>query len=207
MKKTVAEAKKTKRSIMDAGIKVFARDGYRKATLEAIGKEAGLTRGAIYWHFKDKHDLHERIFRQQDDLLDGLVESVLSKSLPPFRKLQTLLETVIDNFYDNETFRQFIELSWYKLDNGQFGRVMDSKSVFVQKFLAIMERLLRESLESGRIKAKTDIRLAAFHLSCLINGFYRLYHVAPDWARDKTRTKQVFRDYFRTLTAGRISKR
>jgi TetR/AcrR family transcriptional regulator, acrAB operon repressor len=199
MRKTFAEAQQTRRVLLDAGIRVFARAGYRRATLDAVGRDAGLTRGAIYWHFKNKRDLFERILERQDERLNRLVESVLAAPGSPLQKLSRLLEAVIDNFYDHAEFREFIELTWYKLEDEQFGRVMDSKSAFVQKFLALLARLLRESRKAGEIRADVDVRLAAFHLSCLINGFYRLYHVAPHWARDKARTQRLFRDHLRTL--------
>jgi hypothetical protein len=59
-----------------------------------------------------------------------------------------------------------------------------------------MERLLEESRVSGEILSEINPRRAAYHLSCLINGFYRLYHVAPDWGRDKALTKTMFKNYF-----------
>ncbi len=193
MKRTLEDAEKTKISILDAGTKVFAQVGYDGATLEAIGKEAHLTRGAIYWHFMNKRDLFEKILEREGDRLDDLIATVLSTNTSPFLKLRRLLEAVIDNFFDNATFRNFIELTWYKLSPGQFGRIMRAKSVFVQDFLSLMERLLKESLASGEIQTGIDPSQAAYLLSCLINGFYRLYHVAPDWARDKTRTQRLFR--------------
>ena len=199
MKRTVEDTEKTRVAILDSGAKVFARVGYERATLEAIGKEASLTRGAIYWHFKNKQDLFEKILKREDDRLDKLIESVLSTSAPPFLKLRRLLEAVIDNFFDNETFRNFIELTWYKLGSDQFGRIMNSKTAFVQNFLSLMERLLEESLASGELRPGIDARRASYHLSCLINGFYRLYHVAPDWARDKTRTKSMFQSHLDSL--------
>ncbi len=199
MKKTTIEAEKTKVSILDSGAKVFAKMGYERATLEAIGRMANLTRGAIYWHFEDKRDLFERIFDRENIRLEKMIESVLSINAPPFVKLRGLLEAVVDNFFDNETFRDFIELTWYKLGADQFGRVMNSKTAFVQNFLALMERLLGESCESGEIRSGINARQTAYHLSCLINGFYRLYHVAPDWGRDKARIKLTFQSYLDSL--------
>lgn len=56
-KKTKEEAEKTKQSIFDAALKVFERKGFVTTTLNDIAKEAGVTRGAIYWHFKNKTEL------------------------------------------------------------------------------------------------------------------------------------------------------
>ena len=43
--------------ILDAAARVFAREGYRGATIDAILKEAGFSKGAFYWHFQSKADL------------------------------------------------------------------------------------------------------------------------------------------------------
>jgi AcrR family transcriptional regulator len=199
MKRTFEEAEKTKVSILNSGTRIFARVGYERATLQSIGNDANLTRGAIYWHFKNKQELFERILEREAGRLDKIIKSALSTNAPPFSKLRRLLEAVIDNFFDNETFRDFIELTWYKLGSGQFGRIMNSKTAFVQNFLSLIKGLLEKSLASGEIRPGIDVRRASYHLSCLINGFYRLYHVAPDWARDKTLTKLMFQSHLDSL--------
>jgi TetR/AcrR family transcriptional regulator, acrAB operon repressor len=199
MRKIFAEAEKTKTALLDAGIRVFARDGFERAALEAIGREANLTRGAIYWHFKNKHDLFAQIMRRENDRLDDLVASSLAGGGSSFAKLRRLLDAVIDNFYGQETFRRFIELTWYKLGPSQFAPVMDDKTAFVQNFLSLLKRLLSEARTAGDIPAATDVRLTAFHLSCLVNGLYRLYHVAPDWARNKTQAKKLFHGFLDSI--------
>jgi len=201
MRKTAKDAEKTRLAILDAAARIFARDGFDAATLEAIGREANLTRGAIYWHFKDKQDLFEQIVGRDDELLHRLIAEALAGDTPPFGKLRRLLETVLDNFYDNEPFRQQIILTWYRLNAAQFPPVMTAKSAFVQNFLALMEDLLVKAKGEGELALDVDTRQAALHLSCLINGLYRLYHVAPDWARDKEGARRLFYDYLDSLSA------
>jgi len=47
----------THRSLLDAAERVFLRLGYQGATLDAIAAEAGFTKGAVYWHFRNKEAL------------------------------------------------------------------------------------------------------------------------------------------------------
>ena len=54
MRKTKEEAEQTRQKILNAARKMFFQNGVAKTSLEHIAKEAGVTRGAIYWHFKDK---------------------------------------------------------------------------------------------------------------------------------------------------------
>jgi TetR/AcrR family acrAB operon transcriptional repressor len=54
---TKQEALETRSRIIDAAEQVFHRQGVSNTSLNDVAQEAGLTRGAIYWHFKNKHDL------------------------------------------------------------------------------------------------------------------------------------------------------
>lgn len=199
MRRTAADTLKTKAAILDAATRVFAAVGFDAATLESIGREADLTRGAIYWHFKDKQDLFARIVQRENERLNHVVATALANEHSPLRKLRRLLAAVIDNFYDNETFRLFIELTWYKMHPTQFSAVMEDKTTFVQNFLGLLERLLSEARAAGEIVPTVDVGLTALHFSCLINGFYRLYHVAPERARDKEATRRLFAHVLDTI--------
>ena len=50
---------------------MFHECGVSRSTLEKIAKEAGVTRGAIYWHFKDKAEL---FFAMREDVFAPMVE-------------------------------------------------------------------------------------------------------------------------------------
>lgn len=57
MRRTKEDAEQTRLAILDAAEQVFCTQGVASATLEKISRTAGVTRGAFYWHFKDKCDL------------------------------------------------------------------------------------------------------------------------------------------------------
>src|SRR5690606_5590790 len=73
MRRTKAEAEQTRESILDAAVDVFFENGVSRSTLEQIAVRAGVTRGAIYWHFKDKVEifkaLQDSIRLPQEDLI------------------------------------------------------------------------------------------------------------------------------------------
>lgn len=54
---TPASTTDTRDRILAAAGRVFARKGYRVASLDGVAQDAGLTKGAIYWHFRSKNDL------------------------------------------------------------------------------------------------------------------------------------------------------
>jgi TetR/AcrR family acrAB operon transcriptional repressor len=57
VRRTKEEAQATRKLILDTAEVVFHERGVSRSTLNDIAQAAGLTRGAIYWHFKDKADL------------------------------------------------------------------------------------------------------------------------------------------------------
>ena len=61
MRKVKGDAVITKRQIMEAAFDCFYNKGFDSTTLEEVAKNANLTRGAVYWHFKDKVDLYRQV--------------------------------------------------------------------------------------------------------------------------------------------------
>jgi TetR/AcrR family acrAB operon transcriptional repressor len=92
-RKTAQEAAKTRQRIISASVSAFARDGVAHVTLEQIAGQAGVTRGAIYWHFKNKQDLLEKILDEQQHPLEQPIPTGLKFSARWQRLRQALIET------------------------------------------------------------------------------------------------------------------
>ena len=77
VRKTKIETEHTRQEIIAAARRVFAARGVSRTTLALIAKEAGVTRGAIYWHFKNKQDLFFAMMEQVSlpliDRMDGII--------------------------------------------------------------------------------------------------------------------------------------
>ncbi|MCU7375175.1 TetR family transcriptional regulator [Paucibacter sp. O1-1] len=63
MKRTANEAQQTRQQILLAAVEVFAEQGYGSAGLAQIAARANVTRGAVYFHFKDKADVFAAVCR------------------------------------------------------------------------------------------------------------------------------------------------
>ncbi len=74
MRRTKAEAEETRQNILLAAERVFFEKGVANSSLEDVAAAAGVTRGAIYWHFASKTDLFLELYRSvplpQADMLD-----------------------------------------------------------------------------------------------------------------------------------------
>ncbi|TIV74343.1 MAG: TetR family transcriptional regulator, partial [Mesorhizobium sp.] len=64
MRRTKAEAEQTREAVLAAAVDVFLERGVTRATLEQIASTAGVTRGAVYWHFRDKQEIFTALERR-----------------------------------------------------------------------------------------------------------------------------------------------
>ncbi|POZ62878.1 TetR family transcriptional regulator [Chromobacterium alticapitis] len=77
-RKTREEAEQTRQQLLDAAERLFSEQGVSRTTLADIAAAAGLTRGAVYWHFQNKLDLYQamldRVAPSFDDMRDQLLD-------------------------------------------------------------------------------------------------------------------------------------
>lgn len=75
-RKTKAEAAATREALLEAAEEVFFAKGVARTSLEQIARHAGLTRGAVYWHFKNKGDLFMALIEQVRMPFQSLMDEV-----------------------------------------------------------------------------------------------------------------------------------
>src|SRR5439155_1511707 len=69
--------------ILDAAFRVFAREGYHRATLEAIVAEAGLSKGALYYSFDSKQELFHALLQERLTIRSGQIRADADLARPP----------------------------------------------------------------------------------------------------------------------------
>ncbi|SEH67004.1 TetR family transcriptional regulator [Paracoccus alkenifer] len=78
MRRRKDDSEQTRNAILDAAEIGFCDRGYAATTLEMISRAAGVTRGAFYWHFRDKAELlaalHARILLPQEQILAAIAD-------------------------------------------------------------------------------------------------------------------------------------
>jgi AcrR family transcriptional regulator len=92
---------------MHAAIDSFARLGYQGTTIERIARDAGVTKGAVYYHFRDKEEL---LFEAVKDRIGGFEQQVLEE-VTPGRDAAANLRRVVDACFFHATVsnhRRFI---------------------------------------------------------------------------------------------------
>lgn len=90
----------TREAILEAGLRCFGRDGYRRTALDRVARDAGISRAALYLHFANK----EALFRALVDDLHGraLAEATAAAggAGPLAERLTTVMVAKTARFFD-----------------------------------------------------------------------------------------------------------
>lgn len=74
-RRTKAEAEATRQSILDSAEQVFMEYGVGRTSLEQIARHSGVTRGAIYWHFRNKSDILDAMLERVRSPLTDMIDN------------------------------------------------------------------------------------------------------------------------------------
>lgn len=168
-RRTKAEAEQTRVRILEAALKVFSEKGYSKATIVEIAKEIGLTKGAVYWHFKTKADLLAAMVAFGDELMSSSVEGEPPESLVELRESihqQALAYTTDDQAWNFEFFCN-LQIEW----STELLSDIDAKLAGIRKDPIIQfERKLVHLQAIGVLRADMNAHLIALCAAAAWNG-------------------------------------
>ena len=138
--------------------------GLRKATLEKVGRIAGVSKGVVLHHFKDKSSLLEAVFRRSNSVLSESVIELYRHADTPYERLWAI---IIANFFKT-IFNRKVCQAWVSLmsevpHNEQCQRAEAANHTRIQSNLRYA---LKHFLN------KTDTERTALHLGMLIDGIW-----------------------------------
>lgn len=96
-RRTKAEAAATREALLDAAEEVFLEKGVARTSLEQIARHAGMTRGAVYWHFRNKADLFQAMLGRVRMPFQELVAEIGDPSLVE-RPLEAIRLAILKGF-------------------------------------------------------------------------------------------------------------
>jgi AcrR family transcriptional regulator len=149
----------TKENILHTALRLFARDGYEAASVSDIAGELGMTKGALYKHYKNKRDIFDSIVERmyQMDVERAkkyeVPEETFDKSPSAYRntaadKIKVFIEAQFHFWTEDEfagNFRKMLTLEQYR--NPEIMELY--QKCLVKGPVSYMEDLFREMMEQG----------------------------------------------------------
>ena len=206
-RRTKEDALATRDLILDTAERVFARRGVSRASLNEIAQVAGLSRGAIYWHFKDKAELFDAMMERV--LLPMEEHLKIGAPVPAGDALEQLRRACIDGLrkiVDDEQVRRVFEIAVHKVEYvDELEAVRDRRRDACRGHLDHIERTLAQLIKQGELSRRMPVRAAALGLHSLLEGLFQNWMLDPG-AFDLVRTgTQVIDAYLVGLAQPRKS--
>lgn len=159
-RKTKQQARETRQLILDVALRLFSQQGVSSTSLATIAKAAGVTRGAIYWHFKNKSDLFNEIWELSDASISDLeIEYRAKFPNDPLSVIREILVYVLEATVTEERRRLMMEIIYHKCEFvGEMTVVQQAQR---QLSLASYERIEQSQFThpaGGRVNAQLPFR-------------------------------------------------
>ena len=181
MKRTKAEAQKTRQHLLAAALEVFWHTGVTRASLQEIAQEAGVTRGALYWHFKNKEDLFEALFEQKHTLLTEMLnDDVLSQQPDVWAHLRHSLLHFCNMLHEDESHRKFCQVLMTKCEQTKKNQFITN---LMLRYRALwryhVEQAIKLSIQQKSLPCNTYIALSVLYLESNMIGLLTLWTNEP----------------------------
>lgn len=180
-RKTKEDAEHTYAALLDAAEQVFFDKGVAQTTLNDIAAAAGMTRGAIYWHFKDKADVLQALIKQAMLPMEAmLVELDMCADTDPLGALRYMCIHALTNLARSTQQQRIFSIMFLKCENvGEVVTVMEDKLERRDECMARVRRKLLKAVEIGQLPADTDVFLSQQVLNSFMGGTMREWLMAP----------------------------
>ena len=203
MRRSKEDSLKTRRSIVLAARRVFAKRGVSQTSMEHIACAAGVTRGAIYGHFKDKGDLFQTMREQvRLPLMDVLNEAMLHSPGDPLAGVERYLLAVVDAVRDDPATRDTFQILTFKCEYvGDFKADIKRQAARLAELAEELERVYRAASRYGQFRKGVAPRLAALETCAFLMGTMRLWLLDADGVLVRKDAAKLMRAHVANLRA------
>jgi AcrR family transcriptional regulator len=172
MRRTKEDSEKTREAILDAAVNKFCKNGVAITTLSEIASEANVTRGAIYWHFKDKMDifdaLHERVYKFLHDMLQREIEHDYPD---PLHRLQEICKYLLENIETDLSLKHALSLFWVINDyDKEWASFREKHYSRKNKSMDLFLFYFKKTCEKGMLSDGADVQILSLSLFCFMRG-------------------------------------
>jgi AcrR family transcriptional regulator len=165
-----------KNQIVEAAMNVFARHGFKDATMDDIVTESGLSKGALYWYYKSK-----------DELIGAILEYFFKRELADIRtlpdapgsahdRLLRMIESTITEIQEMKPLLPiFYEFYTLALRNKGVRKALQQ---YFREYLATLTPLIQQGIDRGEFRP-LDAAQAALTAGAVVEGTLLLWVLDP----------------------------
>ena len=168
----------TRRRLIDSALGVFARNGYERATVDEIVREAGFSKGAFYVHFEAKEDIFWAMLEERTNHLQEAFREAANPDLPVSQNLAMILRSVFSlNREDPLWSALFMEFAAHASRNQ---KVRDQLGAMHRSWRNFAVEALNRGREAGLVRKDLDVQFISSVLIAVVEGMMMQSRLAPD---------------------------
>ena len=180
-RKTKEEAQVTRERLLDAAENLFRERGVTRTSLAEVATAAGMTRGAVYWHFKDKADLFRAMCERATLPLDAAFEHGCAEACgDPLGTLRTLAIGALTSLAGDARAQNVFEIVFHKSELvDELAGLASTHREERGECLSEIEDIVRRAAALGQLPADVDPYLATQGLHALMVGIMHEWVLDP----------------------------
>ncbi len=188
--RAASEAKRApdkRRLILDAAVRVFARQGFHACRVSDIADEAGVAYGLVYHYFASKDEVLDTLFLERWSVMLELIGEVDAQALPVREKLRAIASFIIDSYQHDPDLMKVIIVEVTRAANS-FGNTHIGT---IREAYDLIGGMITKAQEEGVFKAEIQARFAAMAfygaIEQLLTGW--IFDLLPQEEKDFERAK------------------
>jgi TetR/AcrR family acrAB operon transcriptional repressor len=181
VRRTKKEAAATREALLDAALRIFRERGVAQATLAEVAAAAGVTRGAVYWHFRDKADIFDALCAQVTLPMEAmLARASETRQEDPLAALRSLAVLGLTRLARDSRAQAVFDVTFHTCElTGQHAPITERRRSTGSDCRAHVERLLKQAVARRQLPPRTDTGLAAQMIDAFMVGVMQQWVEAP----------------------------
>lgn len=177
---TKEEALATRQRLLDAAECLFHQQGVSRTSLQHIAAAAGTTRGAIYWHFKDKGDLFNAMMERVTLPLEQALHLAPQAVTEPLTALRAAVHDALRQLRDDQQLRRVVEVAMQMVEYVDEMHAVRERHLKVRnQCVADIGRALRLAARQRGHRLPMSAARAARGLHACLDGLIRNWLLDP----------------------------
>lgn len=180
LRRTKEQAAETRLQILNCAESLFIEKGYDNATLEEIALAAGVTRGAVHWHFANKEGLLVAIRDKSQLLFEEIAENLAGSSTPPTDAVLNAFDDLFGRINNDLRRKSLLRVTiLYELSR------LPALTSPHRSFVTIMEKIFKAADKRGELREDWSSRDAAVAFTAIVSSVFE------EWALERSELKLV----------------
>ncbi|VWX60018.1 TetR family transcriptional regulator [Burkholderiales bacterium 8X] len=200
VRRTKEEALETRARLLDAAELLFQSQGVSQTSLQQIANAAGATRGAIYWHFKDKADLFNAMMDRVTLPLERATKEASGADRDPLAAIEQVMMQALGQMTADPQVRRVFEIATLKIEyTDEMASVQQRHRSARDECILDFRKALMLAAQQQGIRLPIPGKTAALGLHSLISGLIQDWLLEPGAFDLVPAGRQVFHAYLAGL--------